>query len=326
MNHFIIILSLFNPIKLKKQMKSIPKENVSIIGFPMDLGADRRGVDMGPSALRIAGLQSKLESLGYKVIDNGDIKIEIMERQKIKNPKLKYIDEIIKTSKLLSENVEKVLEKGDFPLCIGGDHSMALGTISGISSYCRKKKLKLGVIWVDAHSDMNTDETSPSGNIHGMPLASLMGLGNEELVNFLGFAPKLNPENCALIGIRSIDEAEKLNIKKLKVPLYTMTDIDKLGIHRIIAKVLKQFREKVDHIHISFDVDCVDPSVAPGVGTPIPGGLSYREAHLLMETIAECGCMSSLEIAEINPILDYKNQSAAFTADLIASSMGQRIF
>jgi len=249
-----------------------------------------------------------------------------MERQKIKNPKLKYIDEIIKTSKLLSENVEKVLEKGDFPLCIGGDHSMALGTISGISSYCRKKKLKLGVIWVDAHSDMNTDETSPSGTIHGMPLASLMGLGNEALVNFLGFAPKLNPENCALIGIRSIDEAEKLNIKKLKVRLYTMTDIDKLGIHRIIAKVLKQFREKVDHIHISFDVDCVDPSVAPGVGTPIPGGLSYREAHLLMETIAECGCMSSLEIAEINPILDYKNQSAAFTADLIASSMGQRIF
>ena len=326
MNHFIIILSVFNPIKLKKQMKSIPKENVSIIGFPMDLGADRRGVDMGPSALRIAGLQTKLESLGYKVTDNGDIKIEIMERQKIKNPRLKYIDEIIKTSKLLSEKVEKVLEKGDFPLCIGGDHSMALGTISGISSYCRKKKLKLGVIWVDAHSDMNTDETSPSGNIHGMPLASLMGLGNEELVNFLGFAPKLNPENCALIGIRSIDEAEKLNIKKLKVPLYTMTDIDKLGIHRIIAKVLKQFREKVDHIHISFDVDCVDPSVAPGVGTPIPGGLSYREAHLLMETIAECGCMSSLEIAEINPILDYKNQSAAFTADLIASSMGQRIF
>ena len=326
MNHFIIILSVFNPIKLKKQMKSIPKENVSIIGFPMDLGADRRGVDMGPSALRIAGLQTKLESLGYKVTDNGDIKIEIMERQKIKNPRLKYIDEIIKTSKLLSEKVEKVLEKGDFPLCIGGDHSMAVGTISGISSYCRKKKLKLGVIWVDAHSDMNTDETSPSGNIHGMPLASLMGLGNEELVNFLSFAPKLNPENCALIGIRSIDEAEKLNIKKLKVPLYTMTDIDKLGIHRIIAKVLKQFREKVDHIHISFDVDCVDPSVAPGVGTPIPGGLSYREAHLLMETIAECGCMSSLEIAEINPILDYKNQSAAFTADLIASSMGQRIF
>lgn len=307
-------------------MKSIPKENISIIGFPMDLGADRRGVDMGPSALRIAGLQSKLELLGYKVSDFGDIKIEIMERQKIKNPKLKYIEEIIKTSKLLANNVQKVLEKGDFPLCIGGDHSMALGTISGISSYCRNKKLKLGVIWIDAHSDMNTDETSPSGNIHGMPLASLMGLGNNQLVDFIGFKPKLNPENCALIGIRSIDEAEKLNIKKLKVPVYTMTDIDKLGVHRIAAKVLKQFREKVDHIHISFDVDCVDPSVAPGVGTPVPGGLSYREAHLLMETIAECGCMSSLEVAEVNPILDFKNQSAEFTADLIASSMGQRIF
>jgi arginase len=306
-------------------MKSIPKENVSIIGFPMDLGADRRGVDMGPSALRIAGLQPKLEALGYKVEDNGDIKIEIMERQKIKNPKLKYIDEILKTSKLLADKVEKVLEKGDFPLCIGGDHSMALGTISGIASYCKNRKLRLGVIWIDAHSDMNTDETSPSGNIHGMPLAALLGLGWAELVNFFGFSPKLDPENCALIGIRSIDEAEKLNIKKLKLPIYTMNDIDKLGIHRIIAKVLRQFREKVDHIHVSFDVDSVDPLVAPGVGTPIPGGLSYREAHLLMETIAECGCMSSLEIAEVNPILDHKNQSAAFTAELVASSMGQRI-
>jgi arginase len=307
-------------------MKSIPKQNVSIIGFPIDLGADRRGVDMGPSALRIARLQTKLEALGYKVEDNGDIKIEIMERQKIKNPKLKYLDEIIKTSRLLAEKVERVLDNGDFPICLGGDHSMALGTISGIASFCKKRKLRLGVIWIDAHSDMNTDETSPTGNIHGMPLAALMGLGCDELVNLLGFSPKLYPENCVLIGIRSIDEAEKVNIKKLKVPIYTMNDIDKIGIHRIIAKVLKQFREKVDHIHISFDVDSVDPSVAPGVGTPIPGGLSYREAHLLMETIAECGCMSSLEIAEVNPILDHKNQSATFTSELIASSMGQRIF
>lgn len=306
-------------------MKSISKQNVSIIGFPMDLGADRRGVDMGPSALRIAGLETKLALLGYKVNDHGDINIEIMERQKIKNQKLKYLDEIIKTSKLLAEKVDRVLEKGDFPLCIGGDHSMALGTISGIASYCKKRKLKLGVIWIDAHSDMNTDETSPSGNIHGMPLASLLGLGCDELVNFLGFSPKLIPENCALIGIRSIDDAEKVNIKKLSLPIYTMNDIDKLGIHRIIAKVLKQFREKVDHIHISFDVDSTDPSVTPGVGTPVSGGLSYREAHLLMETIAECGCMSSLEVAELNPILDHKNQSAVFTAELIASSMGQRI-
>jgi arginase len=172
---------------------------------------------------------------------------------------------------------------------------------------------------------MNTDETSPTGNIHGMPLAALLGLGCEELVNFFDFSPKILPQNCALIGIRSVDEAEKLNINKLKVPIFTMNDIDKIGIHRIIAKVLKQFREKVDHIHISFDVDSVDPNVAPGVGTPVAGGLSYREAHLLMEIIAECGCMSSLEIAEVNPILDHKNQSAVFTAELVASSMGQRI-
>jgi arginase len=306
-------------------MKKSAKENISIIGLPMDLGADRRGVDMGPSALRIAELQPKLERLGYKVTDLGDINVEIMEKQKITNPKLKYLSEILKTSKALAAKVESVLEKGDFPLCIGGDHSMALGTIAGIASYCRKKKKTLGVIWVDAHADMNTDETSPSGNIHGMPLAASLGLGSKELVNILGFAPKLLPENCSLIAVRSIDDKEKEIIKKIHLPVYAMPEIDKVGIHRIVVKVLKQFREKIDHIHISFDVDSVDPSVAPGVGTPVPGGLSLREAHLLMETIAECGCMSSLEIAEVNPILDEKNKSAVFTTDLIASSMGQRI-
>ncbi len=304
------------------------KENskiVNIIGFPMDLGADRRGVDMGPSALRIAGLKEKLENLGYKIIDSGDIFVQIKEKQKISNHKLKYLNEILKTSRKLAGKVERVLEKGQFPLCLGGDHSMAIGTIAGITSYCKKHRLKLGVIWVDAHSDMNTDDTSPSGNIHGMPLAVSLGLGNEKLVNLLGFSPKLKSENCALIGVRSIDGLEKINIKKLNLPVYTMTDIDKLGIHRIIVKVLKQFREKVDHIHVSFDLDSVDPTIVPGVGTPVPGGLSYREAHLLMESIAECGCMASLEITEVNPILDNKNNSAIFATDLIASSMGQRI-
>jgi arginase len=172
---------------------------------------------------------------------------------------------------------------------------------------------------------MNTDETSPSGNIHGMPLAASLGLGHRDLVDFLGFAPKVKPENCALIGIRSVDLEERKNIKKLNVPVYTMSDVDKLGIHRIINRVLKQFKEKVDHIHVSFDVDSVDPLVAPGVGTPVPGGLNYREAHLLMESIAECGCMSSLEVAEVNPILDQYNKSAEFAAELVASSMGQRI-
>lgn len=291
----------------------------------MDLGADRRGVDMGPSALRIAGLTERLEKLGYKIIDEGDISIQIRERQKVKNPKLKYLDEILKTSVTLAQKVEKALTQNHFPLCIGGDHSMGIGTIAGIASYCRKNNLKLGVIWIDAHADMNTDETTPSGNIHGMPLAACLGLGNKKLVNFYGFSPKLKPENAALIGVRSIDESEKKNIKKLNLSVHTMSDIDKIGIHRIIARVLNQFQEKVDHIHISFDLDSVDPTIAPGVGTPVPGGLSYREAHLLMESIAECGCMSSLEVTEVNPILDYKNKSAEFAAELIASSMGQRI-
>ncbi len=304
---------------------SLNSKTVTIIGFPMDLGADRRGVDMGPSALRIADLKLKLESLGYNIVDSGDINIQIMEKQKVSNQKLKYLPEILKTCKILARKVEKVLDFGRFPLCIGGDHSMAIGTIAGIASYCRKNKLTLGVIWIDAHADMNTEETTPSGNIHGMPLAASLGLGNEKLVNLLGFSPKLKPENCTLIGIRSLDHLEKTSIKKLKIPVYTMSDIDKLGIHRIIVRVLKQFREKVDHIHISFDLDSVDPSVAPGVGTPVPGGLSYREAHLLMESIAECGCMSSLDVTEINPILDDKNRSALFASDVIASSMGQRI-
>jgi len=306
-------------------MKKNFRENISIIGFPVDLGSGRRGVDMGPSALRIAGLQSKLKNLGYKVNDTGDVKIEIMEKQKIGNPKLRYLDEILKTSGTLAAMVELALDKNNFPLCIGGDHSMALGTIAGISTYCKKNNLKLGVIWIDAHTDMNTDKTTPSGNIHGMPLAASLGLGNKKLVNIHGFSPKLQPENCAIVGIRSIDEEEKKNIRKLKIPIYTMTEIDKMGIHRIINKILKQFGKTVDHIHVSFDVDSVDPTVAPGVGTPVPGGLSYREAHLLMESIAECGCMSSLEVAEINPILDYQNKSAVFTAELISSSMGQRI-
>jgi arginase len=306
-------------------MKELKREKVSIIGFPMDLGAGRRGVDMGPSALRIAGLQSKLENLGYEVHDTGDIKIEIMEKQSVQNFKLKYLNEILKTSKLLASKVEKVLDRGEFPLCIGGDHSMALGTIAGISSYCRRKRLKLGVIWIDAHTDMNTEETTPTGNIHGMPLAASLGIGNERLVNLNGFSPKLDPQNCALIGIRSIDDAEKKTIKNMKIPISTMADIDKTGIYRIMVKVLKHFRESVDHIHISFDVDSVDPIVASGVGTPVPGGLSYREAHLVMESIAECGCMSSLEVTEVNPILDSQNKTAVFTTDLIASSMGQRI-
>lgn len=306
-------------------MKQPQTKTVNITGFPVDLGAGRRGVDMGPSALRIAGLKERLTSLGYKVIDSGDIFIQIMERQRIENPRMKYLKEILKTSLTLAKRVEKTLEQNHFPLILGGDHSMALGTISGISSYCKKNKKKLGVIWIDAHADMNTDETTPSGNIHGMPLAASMGIGNTQLTNFYNFSPKLKPENCAIIGVRSIDSAERKNIKRLNPMVFTMTDIDKIGIHRVIVRVLNHFKEKVDHIHVSFDLDSIDPSIAPGVGTPVPGGLSYREAHLLMEAIADCGCMSSLEVTETNPILDTENKSAKLAVELIASSMGQRI-
>lgn len=301
------------------------KKKVKIIGFPMDLGAGRRGVDMGPSALRIAHLSEKLQYLGYEVEDHGDIDIEIMETQTVKNDKLKYIDEIERTSLKLAEVVEKTLEEDEFPLCIGGDHSMALGTLAGIAAHCRKHDQRLGVIWIDAHADMNTDSTTPSGNIHGMSLAASIGLGSPRLTGLYVPGRKVAPENAVIIGARSIDTEERKNIKESGITVYTMSDIDKMGIHRIVSKVLKQFRNNVDHIHVSFDVDSVEPTVVPGVGTPVPGGLSYREAHLLMETIAECGCMSSLEVTEVNPILDNRNASAVFAVELIASSMGMRI-
>ncbi|NMB83251.1 MAG: arginase [Ignavibacteria bacterium] len=302
-----------------------PTKHIDLIGFPMDLGADHRGVDMGPSALRIAGIQNKLTNLGYTVSDLGDIPIRNQEIQKIKNPKLKYLDEIVKTTEILAKKVEKSLNSDHFPLCVGGDHSMAIGTISGISSYCRNNDIELGLIWIDAHADLNTEETSPSGNIHGMSVAASLGFGNNELTNQFGFSPKVKPENVAMIGLRSVDPGERELIKKLNLKVYTMTDIDRKGIGFLIDKILKDLKTRVQHIHVSFDVDSIDPITAPGVGTPVSGGLSYREAHLLMESIAECGCMSSLEVAEVNPILDNKNRSAEITAELVASSMGLRI-
>ncbi len=298
---------------------------INVIGFPMDLGADRRGVDMGPSAIRIAGLEERLRGLGYEVVDEGDIHILIMESQQIINPKLKYIDEILKTAETLAKTVEKILEQEHFPLCLGGDHSMAIGSIAGISSYCRRRDQELGIIWIDSHADMNTDETTPSGNIHGMPLAAAMGIGNKELTHFYGFQPKVKPENVVIIGARSIDNEEKEIVQQSGAVVYTMTDIDRQGIHSIINKSLKHFQKNVEHIHVSFDLDSLEPGIAPGVGTPVRGGLNYREAHSMMEAIADCGCMSSFELTEVNPILDEKNKSAELAVELIASAMGQKI-
>ncbi|MBX7042618.1 MAG: arginase [Ignavibacteria bacterium] len=299
------------------------QKKIGIIGFPMDLGADRRGVDMGPSAIRYASLEHKIEKLGYKVTDFGDIDVEISETQRISNPKLKYLPEIEKTSKILSKKVENLLVRNYFPLIIGGDHATAIGSVAGIASYCRKKGKRLGIIWIDAHADMNTEDTTPSGNIHGMPLAIALGLGNKRLTRIGGFSPKVDVENVALIGIRDVDVLEAKLVKQMNMRVYTMTDIDKAGIPRIISKVLADFKSKVDHIHISFDMDGIDPDYAEGVGTPVPGGLSFRESHLLMEMVADCGCMNSLEILEVNPILDSKNKTADLATELIISALGK---
>ncbi len=298
---------------------------IRIVGVPMDLGAGRRGVDMGPSALRIAGLAERLREIGHTVFDDGDIPVKVPESQEIDNPKLKYLPEIVRVGTILAHKVEAIMEEGEFPLVLGGDHSIAMGTISGLSSYAQKHGLRFGIIWIDAHADMNTHQTTPSGNIHGMPLAAVLGEGAMELTTIGGDFRKVDPQNVVLIGVRNIDKAEKEVVKKTGITYYTMSDIDKYGAHRIIGKVLKEMKEKVDLLHVSLDIDSVDPSVAAGVGTPSPGGLSYRETHLIMETIADCECMSSMEVTEVNPIYDIKNQSAEFAAGVIASALGKRI-
>jgi arginase len=298
---------------------------VRIIGFPMDLGSGRRGVDMGPSALRIAGVGTMLQSLGYTVLDSGDIDIRTPEAQKVGDEKLRYLSTIVKACTKLATAVESSLDHSEFPMVLGGDHSMAIGTIAGIAAHCKKAKKRLGVIWIDAHADMNTGETSPSGNIHGMPLAVSLGLGDPSLTSIGGDLVKLPAGQLAIIGLRSIDAGEKALIKKLKIEAHTMSDIDKEGIYTTIEKALSVLRPKVDHLHVSFDLDSLDPMFASGVGTPVPGGLTYREAHLIMEAIADTGYMSSFEIAEVNPILDTHNASAEVAAGLIASAMGKRI-
>ncbi len=298
--------------------------DISIFGVPMDLGSGRRGVDMGPSAIRIAGIAEKLRALGHSVTDEGDIAIKTPELQKIKDEKLKYLPEIVRACSVIAANVENILDNKRFPLVIGGDHSIAIGTIAGISSFCRKKNKTLGVLWIDAHGDMNTNDTSPSGNIHGMPLAVSLGMGAVELTSVGGKFRKVDPKNIAMVGIRDLDEGEKVVIKGSGINFFTMEDIDKHGMSVILLKALKKLHD-VDYLHVSFDLDAVDPTVAPGVGTPVKGGLDYREAHLIMETLAESQRMTSLDIVEVNPILDNRNQSAEFAVELVQSGFGKKI-
>ena len=298
---------------------------IRIIGVPMDLGSGRRGVDMGPSALRIAGLAEKLRALGQSVVDEGDIPVKTPEQQRVKDEKLRYLPEIARATTVLSTRVDRILDNGDFPLILGGDHSIAIGTIAGMSAFCRKRKKKFCVLWIDAHGDMNTPETSPSGNVHGMPLAVCVGLGPLELTSIGGQFVKVEPKNVVLLGIRELDSAEKAKIKEIGVNVFTMEDIDKYGIHRVMTRVLQRITKAADFLHVSLDLDAMDPSIAPGVGTPVKGGLDYRESHLIMETLAESGRMNSLEVVEVNPILDNRNQSAEFAVELVQSAFGKKI-
>jgi arginase len=298
---------------------------VHVLGVPMDLGSGRRGVDMGPSAIRIAGVESALRELGHTVVDEGDIMIKNMEELKVGDVHARYLSEITRASALACKKVDRIMSRGHFPLILGGDHSIAAGTVSGIAGYARRAGKRIGLLWVDAHGDINTPETSPSGNIHGMPVAALLGYGPDELTGIGGRFVKVDPKNVALVGIRSLDEGEKRRLKEIGVQVHTMSDIDRHGIHRVMKKALVRITDGTDYVHVSFDLDAVDPTVAPGVGTPVKGGLDYREAHLIMELLHDSGVMTSLEMVEVNPILDQGNASAAFAVELVQSAFGKKI-
>jgi arginase len=300
-------------------------QKIRIIGVPMDLGASRRGVDMGPSALRVAGLQARIKQLGHHVEDMGNIAVKQAEEQHYGEKRAKYLTEISETCKELAGTVQKALEEGLLPVVLGGDHSIAVGTISGVSAHYRKQEKNVGYIWLDAHGDMNTPESSPSGNIHGMPLAAVMGYGAPELVELLGFKPKVQPQNVVLVGIRDLDAQEKRLVKKSGVHVFTMRDIDERGMREVMSDALKFAMDDTDAIGVSLDMDFVDPTDAPGVGTPVRGGVTYREAHLAMEMIADTEAMASLEIVEINPVIDEHNTTALLGVELVCSGLGKKI-
>jgi arginase len=300
-------------------------QKVRIIGVPMDLGQSRRGVDMGPSALRVAGLQARLKQLGHQVEDIGNIPVKQAEEMPYGEKRAKYMAEIAETCKDLAEIVQKSLEEGFVPLVLGGDHSIAAGAVTGVAAHFRKQKKQIGYIWLDAHGDMNTPESSPSGNVHGMPLAAVMGYGAPELVDLLGFKPKVEPQNIVLVGVRDLDAQERRLVKKSGVRVFTMRDIDERGMREVMADALKYATDDTDGISVSLDMDFVDPSDAPGVGTPVRGGVTYRESHLAMEMIADSDAMASMEIVEINPVIDEHNRTALLGVELILSGLGQKI-
>lgn len=295
---------------------------LSIIGVPMDLGQTRRGVDMGPSAIRYAGVIERIENIGYSVEDKGNIEIALAERvHSDENTNLKNLKAVADTSERLAQTVSNVITNKRFPLVLGGDHSIAIGTLAGVSRHYKN----LGVIWYDAHGDLNTADTSPSGNIHGMPLAASIGIGDDALTRIGGYTPKVKPENIVIIGARSLDEGEKELIKEKGIKVYTMHEIDRMGMTKVMEETILYLRDKTDGVHLSLDLDGLDPHDAPGVGTPVIGGISYRESHLAMEMLAESQLITSAEFVEVNPILDERNKTATVAVALMGSLLGEKL-
>ncbi len=298
---------------------------IAIIGAPMDLGAGRRGVDMGPSALRLAGMNERIASLGYEVKDLGNVVVGQRESLSEDHHKTRYLHQIAETCARLSDLVASAASEGATPLVLGGDHSIAVGTVTGMSRSLREHGKKLGLIWIDAHADMNTPDSSPSGNVHGMPLACCIGIGPAELTHLGEYSPKVDPANVALVGLRDVDRAENPYVQSTGVQAYTMRSIDELGLQTVIKQAIEIASNGTAGFHLSFDMDAVDPSEAPGVGTPVRGGLTYREAHLVMETICDSGKMLSIELVEVNPVLDEANRTAMLGVELVMSALGKRI-
>lgn len=298
---------------------------VHIIGVPLDLGGNRRGTDMGPSAFRIAGIGEQLAALGLSVTDKGDVPSPIPEAKGAGDPRKRYVKEIAKVCQRLFQAAMASLDEGATPIALGGDHSLATGSVAAASVQMRKQGKPLGLIWVDAHGDMNSPDSTGSGNVHGMPLAALLGGEPSELARFAGDAPAVQAKHTVLVGIRNLDEREKEIVRASNVHVFTMKEIDRLGIAEVMDRAIALASGGTGGFHVSYDLDVCDPTVAPGVGTPVKGGLSYREAHVVMEMIAESGKMTSLDLVEVNPALDIRNTTAEFGTELALSALGKNI-
>lgn len=299
--------------------------SVSIIGVPSDLGANMRGANIGPSAIRIAGLHEKLKMLGCNVEEKGDIQVPLREMLSVAEVDSKHKNSIIQICARLSQEVYDSLKSGRKPIVLGGDHSIGMGTISGVSRFAKEQNGNMGLIWVDAHADMNTPQTTHTGNIHGMPLSVVLGHGYPDLVGLAGFSPKVRPQNVALIGIRTLDSDEKEICRKSGIRYFTMREIDERGMHAVMKEAINVVTDGTIGFHVSFDIDGIDPLYAPGVSTPVTGGISYREAHLILEMMADTGKLMSMEFVELNPMRDIEHKTAGLVVDLIQSALGKSI-